>query len=83
MSDLEPIDREYLLQEIRELLPDPVREETQFDGDVVLVGGDPSEAIVRIGGTRVSIAVYSVRWEGPHTTVVFFFFLSSGLDILH
>jgi hypothetical protein len=69
MSDLEPIDREYLLQEILELLPDPVREETQLDGNFVLVGGDPGEVIVRISGSKVSIAVYSVRWEGPHTPV--------------
>ena len=69
MSDLEPIDRDFLLQELQELLPDPVREEMQLDGDVVLVGGDPGEVIVRIGGSKVSIAVYSVRWEGPHTPV--------------
>ena len=69
MSDLEPIDRDYLLQELQEFLPDPVREETQLDGEVVLVGGDPGEVIVRISGNKVSIAVYSVRWEGPHTPV--------------
>jgi hypothetical protein len=70
MSDLEPIDREYLLQEIQELLPDPVREETQLDGDVVLVGGDPGEVIVRISGSKFSIAVFTIRWDGPHTPVV-------------
>jgi len=69
MNNLEPIDRDYLLQELQELLPDPVREEIQLDGDVVLVGGDPGEVIVRIRGSKVSIAVYSVRWEGPHTPV--------------
>ena len=61
MSDLEPIDRDYLLQELQELLPAPVREETQLDGDVVLVGGDPGEVIVRINGNKVSIAVFSIR----------------------
>ena len=70
MSDLEPIDREYLLQEIQQLLPDPVCDETQLDGDVVLVGGDPGEVIVRISGSKVSIAVFSIRWDGPHTPVV-------------
>ena len=70
MSDQEPIYRDDLLQEIQDLLPDPIREETQLDGDVVLVGGDPGEVIVRISGSKVSVAVFSVRWEGPHTPVV-------------
>ena len=70
MNNLEPIDREYLLQEIQEQLPDPVREETQLDGDVVLVGGDPGEVIVRISGSKVSIAVFSIRWDRPHTPTV-------------
>jgi hypothetical protein len=36
----------------------------------VLVGGDPADVIVRISGSNVSIAVYSVRWEGPHMPVI-------------
>lgn len=64
------LDRDSLLEEIRSLLPDPVQDDTQLDGDVVLVGGDPGEVIVRISGSKVSIAVFSVRWEGPHTPVV-------------
>lgn len=64
------IDRESLLEEIMRLVPDPIREEQQLDGDVVLVGGDPGEVIVRLSGNKVSIAGYSVRWEGPHTPVV-------------
>jgi len=69
MSEMEPIERESLLDEIRNLLPEPIRTETQLDGDFVLVGGDPGEVIVRISGSKVSIAMYSVRWEGPHTPV--------------
>ena len=64
------LDRESLLDEINRLLPDPIRDETQLDGDVVLVGGDPGEVIVRISGSKVSIAVFSIRWDGPYTTVV-------------
>lgn len=70
MTDLESIDSDWLLKEVQELLPEPVRQETQLDGDVVLTGGNPGEVIVRIGESKVSIAVYSVRWEGPHTPVV-------------
>jgi hypothetical protein len=70
MAGREPIDRSFLLQELRALLGDPLREETQLDGSVVLVGGDPGEVIVRVRGSKVSVAVFSVRWEGPHTPVV-------------
>lgn len=70
MTDLTPINRESLLDEIRRLLPDPLREETQVDGSVVIVGGDPGEVIVRMTGSKISIAEFTVRWEGPHTPVV-------------
>jgi hypothetical protein len=70
MADREPIDSDFLLKELRKLLPGPVREEKSLDGSVVLVGGDPGEAIVRVGRKKLSIAVYSVRWEGPHTPTV-------------
>jgi hypothetical protein len=70
MTDRKPIDRGFLLRELRELLAAPVREETQLDGSIVMVGGDPSEVIVRVGAGKVSVAVFSVRWEGPDTPVV-------------
>jgi hypothetical protein len=70
MTDLESIDRDLLLNEIKRLLPEPIREETQLDGDIVLVGGDPGEVIVRFDNHKVVIAVFSIRWEGPHTPVV-------------
>jgi len=65
MSDLEPFDRDFLLREIWELLPNPLREETQLDGSLVIGGGDPGKVIVRINGNKVSIAVFSIRWDGP------------------
>jgi len=67
MAEAEPIDREFLLRDLRELLPAPVREEAQLDGSIVMIGSDPGEVIVRVGGNKVSVAVFSVRWEGPHT----------------
>ena len=70
MTDPKPIDREFLLRELRELLAAPVREETQLDGSIVMIGGDPGEVIVRVSPGKVSVAVFSVRWEGPHTPVV-------------
>lgn len=70
MAECEPMSRESLLKEVRELLVAPVREETQVDGSIVMVGGDPGEVIVRIGAAKLSVAVFSIRWEGPHTPVV-------------
>ena len=70
MNDREPMDRDLLLRELRELLSGPVREETHLDGPIVFVGGDPGEVIVRVSGNKMSVAIFSVRWEGPHTPVV-------------
>jgi hypothetical protein len=70
MIDREPIDRELLLKDIRECLSDPVREERQLDGSIVMVGGDPGEVVIRVSGSKVSVSVFSVRWEGPHSPMV-------------
>lgn len=70
MSELKPIERDALRQEIHDLLPAPVRGETQLDGVDVLVGGDPGEVIVRISGGKVAVYSYSARWQGPCTLVV-------------
>lgn len=70
MSNLEPISQCMLRQELRSLLPDPVREETQLDGTLVLIGGYPGEVVVRIHGSRATVAVFAIVWEGPHTSVV-------------
>ena len=41
MVNLEPIDRDLMLRELRELLGAPIREETQLDGTIVMVAGNP------------------------------------------
>jgi hypothetical protein len=70
MVNLEPIDRDGLLRKNRELLGASIREETQLDGTIVMVGGDPGEVIVRVDGSKVSIAMVRVSWDGPYTPVV-------------
>jgi hypothetical protein len=71
MTNIEPIDCDFLLHHIEDdLLPKPVKVEQQLGGEIVLVGGDPGEVIVRISGSKVSVAVFTIRWEGPHTPVV-------------
>jgi hypothetical protein len=68
--NLEPIGRDALLTEHREVLGASIREETQLDGTIVMIGGDPGEVIVRVDGSNVSIALFRVSWNGPYTPVV-------------
>ena len=70
MDNREPISRDEVLKELKELLGASIREETQFDGTIVMVGGDPAEVIVWVGRRKVSIALFRVCWEGPHTPMV-------------
>ena len=71
MNDLEPMGRDSIVRYVKELLPIPIWEEEGLDGSMTLVGGDPGEVIVRITADEVSVSVFSVRWEGPHTPRVF------------
>lgn len=70
MTEFHPVDREHQLHEIQRVLPDPTRQETQMDGSLTFVGGDPGEVIVRVSESQVSVSVFSIRWDGPHTPVV-------------
>ena len=70
MTDLTPIDQDTLFREIRAYLPTPMREEMQLDGSWVFVGGDPGEVVVRVRASKVTVAVFAVVWNGPHTPVV-------------
>lgn len=51
-------------------MPAPVREERQIDGTMVLIGGDPGEVAVRVRGSQVSVGIFGIVWQGPHTPVV-------------
>jgi NADH pyrophosphatase NudC (nudix superfamily) len=70
MQDLTSITHETLLLEVRKQIPHPVKTESQLDGTIVLTGGKPGEVIVRINEDEISIAVFAIRWDGPHTRVV-------------
>ena len=70
MQDLTSITHESLLLEVRKQIPLPVKTESQLDGTIVLTGGKPGEVIVRINDDEISIAVFAIRWDGPHTPVV-------------
>jgi hypothetical protein len=61
------IGRESLVEYVKELLPNPIRDSEGLDGALTLVGGDPGEVIVRLTADDFSISVFSVRWDGPHT----------------
>ena len=58
LVNLEPIDRDGLLRKLRELLGASIREETHLDGTILMVGGDPGEIVVRVGRSKVSIALF-------------------------
>jgi hypothetical protein len=59
--------RESLVEYVKELLPDPIRESEGLDGALTMVGGDPGEVIVRLTADDVSVSLFSVQWDGPHT----------------
>ncbi len=71
MNATEPIGRDSIIEYLKELLPDPIREGEGLDGSLTLVGGDPGEVIVGMTADEVSVSVFSVLWEGPHTPRVF------------
>jgi hypothetical protein len=70
MGSREPIERDDLMRELRELLGSPIREETQLDGIIVIVGGDPGEVVVRVSGNKVSVALFRVVWDRPYSPVI-------------
>ena len=70
MGNREPIARDELLKEVSQLLGSSIYKETHLDDTIVMVGGDPGEVVVRVGRSRVSVALFMVCWKGPHTPVV-------------
>ncbi|HBN74725.1 MAG TPA: hypothetical protein DD473_02660 [Planctomycetaceae bacterium] len=64
------LDRDELIRSVRDLLGEKVKEEIQLDGSLSLIGGDPSEVIVRLSGNKITVSEFRVRWDGPHTPTV-------------
>lgn len=60
---------EQLLAYIATHLPAPYLQE-EGDGEVMFVGGDPGEVIVRLTDSRVIVEEFAVRLEGPHHQVL-------------
>lgn len=60
---------EQLLAFVGTHMPTPFTQE-EVDGVVIFTGGAPSEVIVRLTDTAVSVEEYAVRWETPYTPVV-------------
>jgi hypothetical protein len=54
---------------LRRLLPEPVREE-ESAGATTLLAGDPGLVAVRFTDSGLTVSVYGVRWDGPHTPVL-------------
>jgi hypothetical protein len=60
---------EELLASVKAALPQPIREETAPDGSLFITGGEPSEVVVRLTGSAVTVWEFAIEWEGPRTTV--------------
>ena len=61
---------EALLAFIAAQLPQPVRQDEEEDGVMVLTGGQPPEVIVRLLPAAAIVSEYSVTWERPQMPVV-------------
>ena len=69
MTETNLLDYEQLKSLVRGMLPEPIDEQWQIDGSEVLIGGEPSQVVVRITRRTVSVYEFKVGWDGPHTPV--------------
>lgn len=70
MVEVQLLDRSSVLDLVRKELPEPLVERTRKDGTLVLIGGEPGEVVVRVGQRHVSVSIFAVVWNGPHTPVM-------------
>jgi len=63
------VDRDELLSLIRHRLPQPIRQEEAFGGVTTIIAGSPGELVIQLSDDTVSIGIYAIRWDGPHTPV--------------
>ena len=68
MNDVESMNLERLENAIRELLL--VSAESVGDGALKLIGGVPEEVVVQVKGAKVTVSVYSMRWQSVSSLVV-------------
>jgi len=71
VNDTAITDRDELIECVRSYLPSPIETETAIGGAVILTAGQPGEVIVKITGKRVRVGLFTIRWDGPHTPVVY------------
>jgi hypothetical protein len=45
----------------------PVEQHSDDDGAMVMTGGEPAEAIVRLTESEVTVAEFAIAWRGPYT----------------
>jgi len=67
MDAPEPLGKKSKIEYPKELLPVPIRESEGIDVSLTMVGGATGEVIVRLTADEVSISIFSVQWDGPHT----------------
>jgi len=59
-----------VLQIVRSVLDEPIVEQDDEGWGLRLFAGDPEEVIVTITAGAVEVAIFDLRWDGPHTPVV-------------
>lgn len=60
--------RDPILETLRRLLPDPVQKEEV--GEVItLTAGSPGLVTVTLDQEGIVVAIFGIRWNGPHTPV--------------
>ena len=69
-ADMQPIDRESLLNLLHHTMQLPMRQEESADGTFVFVDGDPGEVVVRVARNRINVSVFAIVREPLHTPVV-------------
>ena len=70
IADISPLDRSSLLKLIHATIPLPTREENCADGSLIFIGGDPGDVVIRVARSQITVSVFGIVWEGPHTPLV-------------
>jgi len=70
MTELDPLNRNQLVDILREMLPHPVNEESLPRDTNRFIGGDPREVVVDISPDRVVVSEFAVRQESDAAEVL-------------
>jgi len=61
MTELDPVSRDQLVDILKEMLPNPVKEESLPRDTNRFIGGDPGEVVVDVDESRVIVSEFAMR----------------------